>query len=299
MVVINQISYWVYFPIFKLVEVYLKKRHKKISAISLRGGVAHKYCIFPLSDIDTTIVVSDYSEIVRLRTDLLRVKKWIPFFSEVNVFSDCDIEKFINSFNSYEIRRDPYFARDFFEINLKVNEDAFVFAARLWQANLDKKEKIRRAKKWAYYASVLNWPVVTTKSDFLNQLESLYSKLTNNPSTNFRIRYDRYLTTGLDPVINLSKWLEQSFATSCFEEQLHSLKSYSKEDKKIVLSHIKWEIMGLVSQLYLISKNNSYVEHCNNLKRVLLVIDEDEVEVFDVKRSLENLITRNIELQSL
>lgn len=293
MVVINIYKY--FFENFK--NVLTKKFKNEIVRVNLRGGVLMNYSFFPLSDIDTSIILNDYQNINHVREHLINQKKKNPFFKEYNVYVLNDLKIFGKHSNYYEIQKDEYL-----KINCEVNEnpyDKIVFSIKTIIANQNKGSFCQRGKKWNFYSQNVQYDVCNNLSEFTVATEKFYNLIVNDSGRSFKARFSIFCIKKLDPVISLPIWLENCFKNCIFDEELSGLSKLSHSEQMIILSQINWEIFGLIGQFFTISKENNFLEHASNLRKVLDHLDKIKHEKDAVLIGLNKFTHRSLELKPL
>ncbi|WP_157680501.1 hypothetical protein [Bacteriovorax sp. Seq25_V] len=265
-----------------------KLNFSTVSYVGLRGSVYRGYCQFPFSDIDVTITLTDTKEIVSIRRYLQKIIKSIPFFCEFNLYLEPKLEGFISIFNGAESLRDPFLWT--FQCEVDNSEEALlVFMLKLLQANRGRGVKYNRSVKWQYYSSLCRFEDVYSRDEFKRRVEL---KLFESCGEEFNLEKSN---SSPEVFISLGEWLEHCFKNHCFDEKRSQLVNLSESKKMLVLKQVEWEVMGLLSQIYLVDGQLSYREHLKNLK---LVLDGLRLEDLDLS-TVYNKINELSDLESL
>ena len=271
---------------------------KDLKKTYLRNSFYLNYFTFGLSDYDFGIILHRRVTPLQWKKFIKRfdkIKRIFPFWGEINLYTEEDIDKIIPFINPVELKRDPFLSSRF-KRNAS-NEEKFTFLCRSFFTNLKNWEyEIQKQKKIKAYFELCHLeykheidvksflvknfsPILKTETqrnfpDFILPFHQLFliSKdiLWEEPSTEQKVLMPHYYL-----------WFEREPGAEEFLAQLNP------SDKEIIKSQMKWEVWGLTIQFYHFLGAQNYHVHLSRVKRVLEILNEDPIIIKDLEYFLD------------
>ncbi len=250
-----------------------------------------------ISDIDVTFLFkAPYSnkEIKRKISHFQKWRKYFPLWGELNSYKEDELKVFAPYFNPYERQRDLKLQENLkYKFDNPSLENKFVYILRMLKAdahNLKKHPELRK-KKWIYhfqqvgipYSIQLLEPIISELilplnlslnvqifKDFLTvdenseqEVDQFYLPLSSNERASFILIF---------PL----RWLVVSLRNHQFDQDLTLVKAFNTNEQKLLLEHLRWELMGIYSQYHQMALDGDLSKHIANIKRVLENLSHEE-----------------------
>lgn len=241
-----------------------------------RNSYYFKNIVPGLSDIDFTLFIPSQSPESTLQlflTSYKYLKKFIPILGEVNIYEEAELPLIEKLINSYELKRDPLLTQSYLSSKKEDDLEKIVYILRMIESDfksITNRSHLRR-KKWSFHFKEIGLPAPmnfdlrsiirsldSLTQDFIStlQLETVLSKMAKGKIS---LIYNE--ATSLEQMKQMillypHRWLVYANGLNQTEHYLEQIKlSASEED--LVLSHIRWELFGLITQRHNLSKENN------------------------------------------
>ncbi len=253
-----------------------------------------------ISDIDFTFLFkASYSnhEIKKKISHFQKWRKYFPLWGEVNSYREDELKRLAPFFNPYERQRDLKLQES---LQLKFEnpnlENKFVYILRMLKAdehNLKKYPELRK-KKWIYHFQQVGIPYST------QLIEPIITELIRplNLSLNEQIfkeflRVDETLDQEVDQfylplspnerasfiLIFPLRWLVVSLRNHQFDQDLALVRVFNKNEQKLLLEHLRWELMGIFSQYHQMALTCDLSKHMANIEKLLENLSHEEASL--------------------
>jgi len=297
-VIPRRITKTLYYPSFLIFQILCKFHFSKnLKHTYLRNSFFLNYCVFGLSDYDFGIVLKTRASVKDWNCfyqNFKRLKFIFPFWGEINLYCEDEIDDLVAFINPIELKRDPYLSNKF---KLEASpEEKFVFLSRSLSTNFPnwKFEQKKRFKFSTYFD--LCQMKYSSKTDVKEMLESNLYELLQTPIQknyiHFIIPFQNLLKNSPDILWEPSSsevkvlfpqhylWFEREEGN---EEFLGSL---SESDKRVLVGQLNWEIWGLMTQLYTFEGKDSFVIHLNRIKKVFTELKLNPIQIQKIEKFL-------------
>jgi len=229
--------------------------------------------IFGISDLDITLVHDGRVSIDFIRFVLTTLKKIIPFLGEANLYQADHLAKILPRMNCFELMRDPELQSRFLvkkDFNLG---EKFVFIQRMLfsDAYSLKEHPLYRQLKWRNHFKLINYDFKGGVIDFQIVVNILKELSQNTPricrsidnwcENVFKDDLDIYRTDLGEGFGIFAPHCKLWFNSS---EDVSYLKTLTKIELEIFLAQIDWEVCGIYSQKFNLSKEQ-YRQHLEML----------------------------------
>ncbi|WP_417335320.1 hypothetical protein [Halobacteriovorax marinus] len=260
----------------------------------IRNSYYLKTLIVGVSDLDISVQFNKKPSrqiIGKLKTRYKILRYLFPFLGEMNLYIQED-EDLLQIFNRYEMKRDPVLGE-------KVNEaeeeefQKITFLVRMLESdkeNLKNCPEIRQ-KKWKSHLEELGrertrYIHLSDIVDFLSSMlkSKEYEKILLSFLKTGQFHFDENREYA---ILFPHRWAVWVNVNGGIEEGVDKLK-LSEWERRVVQEMIKWEIMGLSTQMYLLNEDRNMNFYLDLLRRLNLLINSNEVSVID--RFIDQLI---------
>ena len=241
--------------------------------------------VFGISDLDLTIVTSGNLDHLRVKDFLKRKKKQWPFLGEANFYDRSDLINLAFFINKFEKQRDPELGRYLPEIiDESIEIEQLVFLLRLLQSDRELEFNPRyRHKKWIQHLAQLGITIGKTfnRSDLL---DIICERIKNYPHLERGLRdWDVKRTRPDFDVYHAD--LDEGFKILYPHQHLwfhtDSFQSFFQErdqfEKKLIKRQIDWELWGLYTQRFYISRESMELHLSRLLKVYAFVAEETDI----------------------
>lgn len=208
------------------------------------------------SDIDLTIVSNSKESILTAIERIKKIKKIFPIVGEVNAYHEKGLSKILSFSNYYELTRDPLLKR-LVSLDLKESEEQkIVFISRMVMANRHNlKNGFFDSNKWEFYFSHISHQRPSCMADIFN-----YLNIDSLEDFSERI------------IFNPIAFLSSSLHENKLEELLADVKQLSSSKREILIENLRWEISGVMSQIYNLKDTTQVIKHFENIQKVLIAV---------------------------
>ncbi|MFA7613372.1 MAG: hypothetical protein WCY48_03980 [Candidatus Caldatribacteriota bacterium] len=255
-----------------------------------RNSYYFKNIVPGLSDIDFTLFIpssSPESTLQLFLTSYKDLKKIIPILGEVNIYKEKELPLIEKLINSYELKRDPLLTQNYLRSKKADDLEKIVYMLRMIESDfksITQRSHLRR-KKWTFHfkeigltppenfdlRSIINSLDTLTQEFILSsQLETILSKMAKG---HISLIYDEATTIEqMKPIILLypHRWLVYSNGLNQTEHYLEQIE-FNTSEENLILSHIRWELFGLITQRHNLSKESNL---SNYLEMIIKFLDK-------------------------
>jgi len=255
----------------------------------IRNSYYLKSLVVGLSDLDVTVAFKEKPtslDIERLEKKYALLKKLIPFLGELNVLSWHELDFIKSIFNHYECQRDPYLSS---LVNKTKNDrqfDALSFLLRMFEADLHnlKSQPHYRIKKWKSHLNPMGVEVkAPLNPEIILEKISKLAQLKNSDLDSFLkslISNEKEALSEEDRLFSIlfpHRWAVWANVNGGLEELIKE-NNYSKQESEIILTLLRWELMGLYTQFRILPKEQNIDFYVDLLYRFSVAMEESCTE---------------------
>lgn len=279
-----------YFPYFVAEKVTCYTLSLVGARVWIRNSYYLKTLVVGISDLDISVqfpVNPTVRQVSRIKKYHRNLKKIFPFLGEMNIYIKSD-ENLIQAFNTLELNRDPYLKNVHSRNNSGTHYERITFILRMFESdrvNLSICPKYRQ-KKWLSHFKAIGedkLEVIEAK-DIINFLSSAVSK----ESSKYKEGLESFLESG---EFNFSssretillfphRWAVWVNVNGGIEEGIKKL-GLNLDERKIIQEMIKWELMGLYTQRFLLEDNQNLDFYLKLLGRMNSLVSIENREQID------------------
>ena len=239
---------------------------------------------------------------------MTRFQKWqkyFPLWGEVNSYREEELKILAPFFNPFERERDLKLQGILnFKFETPCQESKFVFILRMLKAdahNLNKHPELRK-KKWIYHfqqvAIPYSFPLIDQMiKELIHPLdlslnEQIFEKFLKIDETK-----DEEVTQFYLPLSSSERrsfilffplrWLVVSLRNHQFGQDLSLIKAFSSKEQKLLIEHLRWELMGIFSQYHQMALTVDLTKHLQNIEAILEILPLEEA--ISLKDAFQNL----------
>lgn len=270
----------IYYPswyIFKaLANIYFEQH---LSRTYLRNSFYLDYFTFGLSDLDFGIVLKrrvPSSSWKEFYASYLYFKKIFPFWGEINLYCENELNLISPFINSIEAQRDPFLASFKPEDN---HADKLSFLLRSVMTNMSNWPiELKKEKKFKTYFRLSGLPfqsMDTVESTLAVNLGDLLMTPLQKKIPRFVIKFHDLMKNSPDILWDLIFDEQKTFFPQHYlwfergEDDEKFIQELEQSDKNVLISQTSWEVWGLYTQLYYFHGTENFKIHLERMKRVL------------------------------
>ncbi|PIK14022.1 hypothetical protein [Halobacteriovorax sp. JY17] len=279
-----------YFPYFIAEKIACYSFSQIGANVWVRNSYFLRTLVVGISDLDISIQLLEPPttlQIKKIKAKYRLLKTFFPFLGEINIYLKRD-EAIFNVFNRLEMNRDPYLREIGSDQQIISEYQKLVFILRMFEADRENLYKYPhyRQKKWVshFHAIGLESIDYVTADDIVNYLSESISK-----DKRYSLALNKFLESGRyhfsisreSIILFPHRWAVWVNVNGGLEEEYQKL-ALTTEERKIIQEMIKWEVMGLYTQIYLIEESQNIEFYLDLLKRMNLLISSDESSQIDL-----------------
>jgi hypothetical protein len=245
----------------------------------LRNSFYLDYFTFGLSDLDFGIILKrrgPSSSWKEFYASYLYFKKIFPFWGEINLYCEDELNLVYPFINSVEAQRDPFL------VNLEIKDnhaDKLSFLLRSVMTNMSNWPiEMKKEKKFKTYFKLSGLPfqiMDTVESTLVVNLRGLLLTPLQKKIPRFLIKFHEIMKNSPDILWDLIFEEQKTFFPQHYlwfergEDDEKFIQGLDQSDKNVLISQASWEIWGLYTQLYYFHGMENFTIHLNRMKRVL------------------------------
>lgn len=288
------ILYFIYMIAEKVVILVISEQ--KIN-VWIRNSYYLNSLVVGISDLDISVQYMNRPsevEINKLKTKLRYLKYFFPFLGETNIYVKSD-EELLRSFNFYEMKRDPYLSTLTEDDKGRCKYQKLIFILRMLESDRENLCNFPqyRQKKWKSHFKSIDGPFYQ-KIGPVEVLDYIASSMPGD-SERYREVLNSFLKSGEYhfsdsremALLFPHRWSVWVNINGGIEEGIKKL-NLSDDERIIFQEMIRWEIMGLYTQRFLLTEKDNINFYLNYLREVNMLISSYDQSVLD--RSLSKLI---------
>lgn len=279
---------WIFLLPYRFGEVFIcNKLQDENTKVWTRNSYYLKTLVVIKSDLDVTISFlksPSSNEIQNKIKKYKKYKKFLPFLGELNIICQNDLSFIQKSFNHYEAARDPHLAK-IVNLNKHPSSERATFLLRMFEAdrhNLSNKNPLR-LKKWRSHLSDCS---IGSTEDLVPTLFEKLVELTHLDREDLLHYLTEYLNNDFKPnekmslVLYPAQWAVWANINGGTSNLVDSF-SLNTMEKKIILSGLRWEIMGLYTQFRILPAENNVSFFTELIQDLIVHISKDFNENID------------------